>query len=187
LNLNSLSVMIFTVMSTHIILDGYNVIRQSGPLLELEAISLEEGRAGLIKLLSDYKKIRGYTVTVVFDGWQSDNAFGSSDKVSGINVIYTGRGEKADDLIKKMAEKMKTQALVVTSDRDIATFAIKHGAVVIPSPEFENKIRMVTDETFDYEFCRDDEPERLTGTKKKGPARRVSKIERKKRNRLNKL
>lgn len=179
--------MLFTVMSTHIILDGYNIIRQSSALLNLEAESLEEGRNGLIKLLGKYKKVRSYAITVVFDGWQSDNAFRSRDKISGINIIYTSRGEKADDLIKKMAEKMKTQAVVVTSDRDIATFAIKHGAVVIPSPEFENKIRMVTDGTFEVEDFSEDEPEKLTGTKKKGPARRISKIERKKRNKLNKL
>jgi len=174
-------------MSTHIILDGYNVIRQSGALLDLESKSLEEGRLGLIRLLSAYKKLKGYTITVVFDGWKSDNAFRSSDRLSGINIIFTGRGEKADELIKEMAGEMRAQALIVTSDRDIASFAIKQGAVVIPSLEFENKVRMVAYGTFGSECCSEEEPGRPKGTKKKGPARRLSKAERKKKNKLDKL
>ena len=173
-------------MAAHILIDGYNLIRQSGPLIDLEAISLEEGRMGLVRLLAEYRKVKGHAITVVFDGWKSDNIGRSNERVVGIDVVYSGRGETADEVIKRMADSMRDRVIIVTSDRDIATYATKKGAVVIPSDEFEMKVRMAvpSDEcgAFDEE---DYEPK--MDSKKKGPARRLSKEERKKRSKMKKL
>ncbi|MDH3975946.1 MAG: NYN domain-containing protein [Deltaproteobacteria bacterium] len=174
-------------MSTRIVIDGYNLIRQSDQLINLEAISLEEGRMGLIRLLADYKKIKGNLITVVFDGWKSDNIGSSRDKVQGIDIIYSGRGDKADDVIKGMAHELRDKIVVVTSDKDIANHAKKKGAVVISSPEFEMKVRMTVGGDDFSDFGDEEDYEVRSGTKKKGPARRLSKEERRKKSKLNKL
>ena len=175
-------------MSVNIVIDGYNVIRQSDRLIDLEAVSLEKGRTGLIKMLAEYRKLKRHSITVIFDGWESDNIGSSSEILQGIDIIYSGRGEKADDLIKKMADKLRDKIVVVTSDKDIATHVLRKGAVVIPSPEFEMKLLMAaqdTDEYGDYADEEDDEPR--VGGRKKGPARRRSKEEIRKKGKLDKL
>ncbi|MBN1828305.1 MAG: NYN domain-containing protein, partial [Deltaproteobacteria bacterium] len=53
----------------HIIIDGYNFIRQSDRLRRFERISLEEGRKQLLRTVGEYRKLRGHKITVVFDGW----------------------------------------------------------------------------------------------------------------------
>ncbi|MDT8317806.1 MAG: NYN domain-containing protein [bacterium] len=175
-------------MSVNIVIDGYNVIRQSDRLIDLEAVSLEEGRKGLIKMLAEYRRIKGHSITVVFDGWESDNIGSSSERVQGIDVIYSGRGEKADDLIKKMADKLRDKIVVVTSDKDIATHVMKRGAVVIPSGEFEMKLDLAMGGWEEYGDYHDDEDDdERAGTKKKGPARRRSKEEKRKKGKLDKL
>lgn len=175
-------------MSVNIVIDGYNVIRQSDRLIDLEAISLEEGRKGLIKMLAAYRKSKGHSITVVFDGWESDNIGSSGERLQGIEVIYSGRGEKADDLIKKMADKLRDKIVVVTSDRDIATHVMKKGAVVIPSHEFEMKLALaeVGDEEYG-DYADDEDEDSRVGSRKKGPARRRSKEEKRKKGKLDKL
>ena len=52
----------------HIIVDGYNLIRQSDTFRQSERKSLEEGRNALLRSLAGYRKLRGHRITVVFDG-----------------------------------------------------------------------------------------------------------------------
>jgi len=55
----------------HIIIDGYNLIRQSEALRRFDSFGLEAGRKELLRLLSLYRKSRGHRITVVLDGWMS--------------------------------------------------------------------------------------------------------------------
>jgi len=177
-------------MSTHIVIDGYNVIRQSDSLSYLESISMEEGRTGLLRLLCDYRKIKGHAITVVFDGWMTDNIGQSRDRLMGIDVLYSGRGEKADEVIKRMAQKLKERVVIVTSDREIAAYAERRGAAVIPSQEFEVKLRASSAGEQDYPAFdgeQDEEYETRQGTKKVGPPRRLPKAKRKGQKRISKL
>ena len=41
-------------MSIHIIIDGYNLIRQSGFLASLESQSIQAGRDALVEMLTAY-------------------------------------------------------------------------------------------------------------------------------------
>ncbi|MDO8786291.1 MAG: NYN domain-containing protein, partial [Syntrophales bacterium] len=52
------------LLTMHIIIDGYNLIRQSDFLRRIERISLEEGRKTLIRTMSLYRKQRGHRVTI---------------------------------------------------------------------------------------------------------------------------
>ena len=173
-------------MSEKIVIDGYNLIRQSDRLIDLEALSLEAGRKGLVDLMAAYRKIKSLSITVIFDGWESDNIGASREVVRGVEVIYSGKGVKADTLIKETADRERDRVIVVTSDREVANHCMKKGVAVIPSHEFEMKVRMagVGGEYGYYE--EEDESPRI-GPKKKGPARKLSKEERQKRRKLEKL
>ena len=54
-------------MAVHVVVDGYNLIRQSGALSSEEALSLELGRGALLERLRRYKRIRGHQITAVFN------------------------------------------------------------------------------------------------------------------------
>jgi Predicted RNA-binding protein containing a PIN domain len=164
----------------HIIIDGYNLIRQSDALRRYERYSLEEGRKALIRSISLYKKQRGHKVTVVFDGWQGGPVEEERDKLSGIDIIYSRKGEKADEVIKRMVQERTEEIVVVSSDRDIADFVSRRGGTAISSQEFEvlmgrTKTSM-TDHTRHTEEISDKEEDDGTkeGIKKKGPSRRLS-------------
>jgi predicted RNA-binding protein with PIN domain len=164
----------------HIIIDGYNLIRQSDTLRRYERFSLEDGRKALIRSISLYKKQRGHKVTVVFDGWQGGPVDEERDKLSGIDIVYSRKGEKADEVIKRMVQERAEEIVVVTSDRDIADFVSRRGGTAISSPEFDElmgKAKTAASENARHMEKRSDKEED-DGTegraRKKGPSRRLS-------------
>ena len=71
-----------------IIIDGYN-------LIGIDHTNLEAERRQLIELLIKYRKKKGHSVTVVFDGWKGGSRTESSSVRGGVNIIYSRLGEKA--------------------------------------------------------------------------------------------
>lgn len=165
----------------HIIVDGYNLIRQSDILRSSERISLEEGRKALIKRLSAYRNIKQkhHEITVVFDGTEGGTAIEERDRQYGIDIIYSRKGEKADDVIKKIIEKKREQMLVVTSDKEISRYACRRGITAISSKDFEEKIEKISvvlpAQPMPDEFHKDEEFDNFRDVRKKGPSRRPSK------------
>ena len=169
----------------HILIDGYNLIRQSTAFRRLDRLNLEAGRNALIHSLAAYKKQMGHRVTVVFDAREGGFLTEERDRHCGIRCLYSRKGETADDLIKRMIEVRKEEFVVVTSDRDIADFASRRGVAAIASPVFESRLqRAETARNGDRRFEKDEpaEEERndgsASGTKKKGASRRLSKKQR---------
>jgi predicted RNA-binding protein with PIN domain len=164
----------------HIIIDGYNLIRQSDALRRYERFSLEEGRKALIRFTALYKRHKGHKVTVVFDGWEGGPADEERDRQGGINIIYSRRGEKADDVIKRMVQKIGEEIVVVTSDRDIADFVSHRGKTAISSQEFEghvSRLKISTPDSLpdrDGGYEKDEDDETRAGIKRKGPSKRLS-------------
>jgi len=163
----------------HIIIDGYNLIRQSDILRRYERISLKEGRNALIRGISLYKKQRAHKVTVVFDGWQGGPFEEERDKLSGIDIIYSRKGEKADEVIKRMVQERAEEIVVVTSDRDIADFVSRRGGTAISSQEFDElmgraKIAMTDHASHKEERSGRENDATMGRAKKKGPSRRLS-------------
>lgn len=175
-------------MSFHIIIDGYNLIRQSGTLGALDQEDLQLGREVLLDKLAAYKKIKSHKITVVFDGANALSSLQQRDCVKGIEIKFSRQGELADAVIKRMAARETERALVVSSDRDVVNFAESRGAATISSSEFEQRITMAA-----YSVVKgaDGGNEEGTGwkptTKKKGPGKRLSKKERKNRIKIRKL
>jgi predicted RNA-binding protein with PIN domain len=173
----------------HILIDGYNLIRQSVSLRRFERQSLEAGRNALIASLSDYKKRKGHKITVVFDGWESGSALEERDFQADINIIYSSRGEKADEVIKRLTAESDEEIIVVSSDREISSFATRRGKTAISSPQFEMIMTKTINgpQTFEFEEVKDDEDEYGRPFKKKGQAHRLSRAQRNAQTKIKKL
>ena len=175
----------------HILVDGYNFIRQSETLRLFERLSLERGRLELIRRLSGYKKFRPHRITVVFDGWLGGPPVEERDREGGIDIIYSRKGEKADDVIKRIARHAGEEMVVVTSDRGIQDAVIRCGGATISSRDFEERMVRAGLSSQPAPLPAEEPEEAHTreipGTKKKGPSRRMSKKKRVELTRLKKL
>jgi len=170
----------------HIIIDGYNLIRQSPDLSRIDHQDLQAGREALIDLLAGYKKIKAHKITVVFDGTRAPGFTLERDRHKGIAIVFSRRGETADSVIKKMAAREREGSLVVSSDRDITASAQSCGAAIIDSPAFEQKLMLAG-----YLEMKGLDEEPAAGwkptTRKKGPRRRLSKKARRSQAKIRKL
>ena len=160
-------------MSIHVIIDGYNLIRQSESFSELDRQDIQLGREALIEALAAYRRIKGHRITIVFDGIDAVGFSRRSEKRKGIDIRFSRYGETADTVIKRMAARQNERALVVSSDREVADSARAHGATAVDSRNFEARILMAR-----YGDTAEDEDNEPTGwrpgTKKRGPSHRLS-------------
>jgi predicted RNA-binding protein with PIN domain len=161
-----------------IAIDGYNFIKQAPGLRRLEQIELQKAREGLIDQLAQYKRLKGHSIIVVFDGWQAGSLAGHRERSKGIEVIFSKPGDKADDVLKRLSAEKRGGITIVSSDRDVALFAEKKGAAAIPVSDFAEKMEMARFYALkggERETAVSDRP---IAPAKKGPARRLSKAQR---------
>ena len=176
-------------MALHLIIDGYNLIRQSPELLRHEKKDLEKGRAMLLRNLSAYQRIKRHAITVVFDGWVEGDIFERRGREGRIKFIFSRRGEKADEVIKRLAAQKKGEEItVVTSDRELACSCALEGGTIVSSPEFLAKMEYA--QYSDQKGIvneKEDNESYIRGTKKKGPSKRAPKSFRHRQSLLKKL
>lgn len=171
-------------MALTIIVDGYNLIGSHRGLTG----NLERKRKDLIEKLQLYHERKGYPITLVFDGWRSGWTYEMEETIGSLTVIYSQRGEKADQVIQRLAEEMGSQCLVVSSDREVQSAAEGSGAVAIYAGEFNAKLRQMDRESpGEFSLVAYHQPGERSAQSKKGNPRRLSKSERKRRERLKKL
>lgn len=158
-------------MAIHLIIDGYNLIRQTPVLASREQEDLQEGREALLRWLAAYRQQKKHPMTVVFDGWLNGDWQGGRDYYYGIEVLYSRRGEKADEVIKRLVQRERARAVVVSSDRELQEYGARLGAAFLSAQEFGRRLKAVLlgepeeDEEIDESGPR--------GTRKKGPAYRL--------------
>ena len=169
-------------MAIHIIVDGYNLIGSERGLTG----NLEGKRSHLIHQLQQYHARKDYPVTVIFDGWRSGWVHEVQEKSGGITVIFSQQGEKADSVIQRLAQQMGSGCVVVTSDREVRRAVEGSGAVAVYAGEFSAKLRSL-DRDFAIEDDEDGDFEGFRDQGKRGNPRKLSKLERKRRERLKKL
>ena len=141
----------------------------------------------LVDLLAAYKRIKGYRITVVFDGGQAPAGMPRRDRLKGIELRYSSPGVLADAEIKRIASREKQGVLVVSSDRDIIEHASSEGAAVIGSSDFEERLSMIQYFLHKGSEDADDASAWQGSTRKKGPSRRLSKRQRRNRRRIAKI
>ena len=79
-------------MSIHIIIDGYNLIRQSNTLGLIDNQDIELGREALLEMLIAYRKIKPHMITVVFDGANAPPFSRRKTRVQGITIKFSRFG-----------------------------------------------------------------------------------------------
>lgn len=168
-----------------IIVDGYNVIGRDKGLRG----DLEKKRRVLVERLSGYRRIKGFPVTVVFDGGDLGE---TREQVGGVEVIFSGRGVTADEVIVRMAEELREGCTVASSDREVQRRVQSSGGIAIYSGEFESRLRAALESSPSHPerapFDKDDPDEAKGSPKpKKGNPRKLSKAERQRQERLKRL
>lgn len=131
-------------MAMHLIIDGYNLLAVMGGG-DRTLLPSERTRESLLLDLAAYRQRKGHAITVVFDGWQQGQPIEGHEHRAGLQVIYSKRGERADQVIQRLARDYGADCAVVSSDREIVNHAKAHGAFVMGAREFSEKIRSRTE------------------------------------------
>jgi uncharacterized protein len=173
-------------MAIHIIVDGYNLIRQSPELSRLDRRDIALGREALIAGLAAYRTIKPHRITVVFDGVDAPGLSPARDVQRGIHIVFSRRGETADAVIARMARQEREKALVVSSDAAVARAAHACGAAAIDSPEFEFRLAQAA-LLQEADTSKEEPPPRRVDTRKKGTGHRLPKRLRQNLNKASKL
>lgn len=129
-------------MAMHVIIDGYNLLGVRGWGTKSSSSDGERFREQLIQDLSGYRHRKGHPLTLVFDAWREPTGEHHEHR-SGVQVIYTKAGERADQVIQRMARQYGRDCVVVSSDLEIVSTAKDHGALTISAQEFQGKLHLV--------------------------------------------
>ena len=162
-------------MPPHLLIDGYNYIGRT-PLAGMFGPSgSEKARDYLLDQLVDYRNEKRLEITVVFDAYAGPHFSRSRTNYKGIEVIYSGRDETADDVISQLIRTRPAGLVVVSSDRALIDEAKRHGVVFMVPGRLEAAL------------TGEPEQEAVHGTARKGTARKLPKRVRKAHRTLHKV
>ena len=171
-----------------IVIDGYNLLKALPDCRGIEANDPDAARDYLLVQLGRYRWLRGHQITVVFDGWIGGHPIERRSQASGVQVIYSQRGEQADAVIRRLAPEVAHQGVVVTSDRALASSVQQAGAEVIGSVEFGERLRKALGAgERDTGGHASTTPDPSQPARQKGSARRASRAERERERKLRNL
>lgn len=105
-----------------------------------DGLNLELLRRELLERLFRYKKDRGVRITAVFDARGGYNLGRQRENYKGIDVVYAGEGETADDIIIGWIREKLAGRIVVTSDRAILDEAKKAGVPFMTPVAMEQSV-----------------------------------------------
>jgi predicted RNA-binding protein with PIN domain len=107
----------------HLLIDGYNVTKTG-----FADIPLEQQRNRLIAATGGLAAQTGTEITIVFDG--ADRMVGLPPAPRGVRVLFSRKGELADELIRRLvrAEPSGRPVIVISSDKEVADGVRRHGA-----------------------------------------------------------
>ena len=174
-----------------VIIDGYNFIFNSYFKVSFKSDEPQKLREDTINFLSKYYNVKKNKVVVVFDGYNTDEPLESKYNRQNIEVVYSKKDEKADDVIIRLSKSIKGSLLVVTNDNGIRREVSSADCSCISIDEF---VKLVDDiiengKNLLYEEYDNDEEdgERRIGGVKKGNPHKLSKKERSKLKKIKKL
>jgi uncharacterized protein len=135
-------------------------------------------REALLRDLATYRQRKSHAITVVFDGWQQGWGTEQREHRLGLEIIFSRRGEKADQVIQRLAADFGSSCAVVSSDREIGDFVRAQGAFVMKAQEFVEKLREGSNSTRvsahkELDTGEDLQPKR--GSEKRGNPRKLPK------------
>jgi uncharacterized protein len=124
-------------MATHLLIDGYNLLKRSSISALFGSSDLDGARGYFLEQLFEYKREKGIRITVVFDAPLGLSLGRQKENYKGIEVIYSRQGESADHVIVEAIRKRQSGLVVVTSDRAILDEAKRHGTAFITPDRLE--------------------------------------------------
>jgi predicted RNA-binding protein with PIN domain len=95
-----------------------------------------------------------------------------------VHVIYSKRGEKADQVIQRLAQEYGAACAVVTSDQEVIRAAQAQGALIMRAPEFARKLQapFFSEGPMPHkELAQDEDAPVRRGPEKKGNPRKLPK------------
>jgi len=181
-------------MPVLIFIDGYNLLGVRGQIGPGATFDGEPMREALLQELMLYAERKGHPITVVFDAWRERGRPEHGEHHSGVHVLYTRGGERADQVIQRQARRYGRDCVVVSSDLEIQHTAKAHGALVLSSQEFQAKLLVAvrgspvgpTNRPRAHQVSSEKEEDEVTRRPgpKKGNPRKLPKAQRKRRQQL---
>ncbi len=114
-----------------IVIDGYNVLKQSLKKIEIA----DQAKNQFIAQLNRYGKKKNHAIVVVFDGGMS--IWPDTEKIGIVTVVHSGTRESADDYIKRYLDEHKNkELLLVSTDRAIGQHAWDLGIESLDAIDF---------------------------------------------------
>ena len=121
-----------------ILVDGYSLLHNWPELAAGRARHSAAARDGLIEQLTRYQDASGTPVTVVFDGSGAVKKGSPDEFARRVEVLYSGGGQTADDLIERAAFRFRDygDVLVVTDDFAERDTVISMGGLAVSCDNF---------------------------------------------------
>ncbi len=125
-------------MENLLVIDGYNCMKRTRAFeKELDA-SLERARRAFLEMVKKFSR-KNHTygaIMVVFDG--KGDIDSHPDRDGSASVIFSTRGESADEVIRRLLEKYAVgrRISVVSDDNYVTNHARAYGADVIACSDF---------------------------------------------------
>ena len=139
-------------MEDYLIVDGYNIINSWSELVSLKKGSYAHAREKLVEILSDYRGFSKNSIVVVFDAHKVKGGVQVSERIDGVEVIYTKEGQTADNLIERIVSDLPKEKIVgvATSDWVEQRIILGKGAYRLTPRDLYERIADVKDEKGKY-------------------------------------
>lgn len=125
----------------HLIIDGYNVLGAMGLPPEKVVGGGDVYRDQFVARLGLYSQAIHCPVTVIFDAWRQPGGMRQVSHQTGVTVMYSAEGERADQVIQQLIRQYGKESAVVSSDHEVTNVARAFGAFVIRSQEFLGRLQ----------------------------------------------
>ena len=120
------------------LVDGYNLLFQTAFLSQNK--SFEQARYALIRELDTLAEMQHASITVVFDaGFQTEEL--KRGHFGALEIIFTSRGQTADEFIVEYISHVHKRLTVVTSDKRLAKRLIAPHVTIEPVLDFIQRLR----------------------------------------------
>ncbi len=101
-----------------ILVDGYSLLHNWPEIAPGQTRHSAAARDELIHTLTRYRDAIGTPITIIFDGSRAPTGTPKPESSPEMEILYSGVGNTADDLIERAAYRMKEygEVMVVTDD-----------------------------------------------------------------------
>lgn len=135
-------------MTTHYLIDAYNVIHKSSMLRPIAEFDLERARDMLLDVVQCFCLMGDYQVTVVFDGRRENQTTATNaytNRYRKIHLVYSPHTITADTVIERLVykERNRMNCVVVSNDRSLRALCQGMGALTMEADNFLESVKHI--------------------------------------------